>query len=334
MNKTVLVTGAAGFIGSSVTQALLARGDSVVGMDDLNPYYSPKRKLANLTEVQSSAPDNQAFRFIQGDIRDRSLIGRLFAEHRFDSVVHIAGMPGIRDSITNPALYYDINLNGTLTLLDGAVRRLTPKGQTTDLPRFIFASTSSVYGATRRIPFVESDPCDMPLAPYPASKRAAELLGFTYHHLYHLPFTALRLFTVYGPRGRPDMMAYKLADSIFLGRNVPIYANGQMKRDWTYVDDIVRGIIAAVDLPMEYEIINLGRGESVLLADFVGLIEELTRRKANLTTAPMPDTDMPCTFADISKARRLLGYDPSVSVQQGIARFLAWYEEYVRNGNE
>ena len=180
---------------------------------------------------------------------------------------------------------------------------------------------------------METDPCDRPLAPYPASKRAAELLGYTYHHFYGLNFTALRFFTVYGPRGRPDMMAYKVADSIFFGREVPLYNNGQMHRDWTYIDDIVKGVVAAVDRPLGYEIINLGRGEPVLLADFVRLIEELTGRKAHLVPAPMPDADIPYTYADISKARHLLGYNPTISVQEGVARFLEWYEQAVLEKN-
>jgi len=275
----------------------------------------------------------QRFHFIQGDIRDRALVSRLFAENHFDAVVHLAAMAGVRASIQDPALYYDVNLNGTLVLLDAAVGRLMSNVQRADPPAFIFASTSSVYGATRQIPFVETDPCDQPLAPYPASKRAAELLGYTYHHLYGLNFIALRFFTVYGPRGRPDMMAYKVADSIYFGREVPLYNNGQMYRDWTYIDDIVKGVLAAVDRPLGYEIINLGRGEPVLLADFVRLIEEFTGRKAHLIPAPMPEADIPYTYADISKARRLLGYNPTISVQAGVARFLEWYEKAVRRPN-
>jgi len=227
-----------------------------------------------------------------------------------------------------------VNLNGTLVLLDAAVGRLGAIAQHALVGNFIFASTSSVYGATRRIPFVETDPCDQPLAPYPASKRAAELLGYTYHHLYGLNFTALRFFTVYGPRNRPDMMAHKTAESIYFGREVPLYNNGQMHRDWTYIDDTVRGVLAAVDRPLGYEIINLGRREPVLLSDFVRLIEELTGRKANLVPAPVPDADIPYTYADINKARRLLDYNPTVSVREGVTRFLKWYERAVLGRGE
>lgn len=320
MSKIILVTGAAGFIGSHVAQALLARGDTVVGLDNLNDYYDPARKRANLAEVQRDTQYATRFIFIKGDVRDRALISRLFTEHHFDAIVHLAAMAGVRVSIEDPVLYYDVNLNGTLVLLDAAVGRLHSfaiRNPKSEIPNFVFASTSSVYGAAPQIPFVETDPCNQPLAPYPASKRAAELLGYTYHHLYGLNFTALRFFTVYGPRGRPDMMAYKVADNIYFGREVPLYNNGQMHRDWTYIDDIVQGVVAAVDRPLGYEVINLGRGEPVLLADFVRLIEELTGRKADLIPAPMPEADIPYTYADIGKARRLLGYNPTISVQEG-----------------
>ena len=317
MSKLILVTGAAGFIGSHACEALLARGDRVVGLDNLNDYYSPDRKRANLDEVRAK-PNGSAFTFVEGDIRDRDLVKRLFAEHRFQGVIHLAAMAGVRKSIEDPHLYYDVNLTATLNLVDAAHRHQTGT--------FVLASTSSVYGNTQQVPFVETDPCIEPLVPYASSKRAAELLGFTYHHLYQMPFTALRFFTVYGPRGRPDMMAYKVADSIIFGREVPLYNNGNMHRDWTYVEDIVQGVVAAVDRPLGFETINLGRGQPVLLADFVAFIEELTGRKARLVPAPMPDTDIAFTHADITKARRLLGYDPQISVREGVVRFWNWYQ--------
>jgi UDP-glucuronate 4-epimerase len=220
-------------------------------------------------------------------------------------------------SVEDPWLYYDVNLTGTLNLLDCAVRY--------SRSNFVFASTSSAYGATQVVPFVETDPADRPLAPYPASKRAAELLGFSYHHLHKIDFTALRFFTVYGPRGRPDMMAYKVLDSIFLGREVPLYNGGQMHRDWTFVSDIVAGVVGAADRRLGYEIINLGRGEPVLLKDFVGWIEELAGARARLVETPMMDADVKYTYADIAKAKRLLGYDPKVSVREGVERFWKWY---------
>jgi UDP-glucuronate 4-epimerase len=331
----VLVTGAAGFIGSHVAETLLARGDTVVALDSLDDYYDPARKRANVVEIQTAVPDPGRLEFVEGDVRDRALVARLFDAHRFDAVVHLAALAGVRASIEDPARYYDVNVHGTLALLDGAVSRLQPHSGASGSraqPSFVFASTSSVYGPTRRIPFVEDDPCDRPLAPYSASKRAGELLGYTYHHLYDLRFTALRFFTVYGPRGRPDMMIYKVVDSIFLGRDVPLYNDGQMHRDWTYVHDIVQGVVAAIDRPFGYEILNLGRGQPVLLADFVRLIEQHTGRPARLVPAQMPDSDMQYTYADVSKARRLLGYHPTVSVEEGVARFLAWYERAVRGG--
>ncbi|MDQ3811896.1 MAG: SDR family NAD(P)-dependent oxidoreductase, partial [Chloroflexota bacterium] len=220
-NRTILVTGGAGFIGSHVVQALLSRGDGVVALDNLNSYYDPERKRANLDEVRRSVPEAAELRFVHGDIRDRDLVARLFAEDQFEAVIHLAAMAGVRASIEDPGLYFDVNLTGTLTLLDGAAGRL-PGGRM-GRPIFILASTSSVYGNTRQIPFVETDRCDRPLAPYAASKRAAELLGFTYHHLYGLNVTVLRFFSVYGPRGRPDMVAYKVADSIFSGHPVPLF---------------------------------------------------------------------------------------------------------------
>jgi len=317
VSKTILVTGAAGFIGSHTAQALLARGDTVVGLDNLNDYYDPARKQANLREL-SHSPGAEHFSFVAGDIRDRDLVGRLFEQHDFAAVVHLAAMAGVRASIENPYLYYDVNVNGTLTLLEAAREAQTPN--------FVLASTSSAYGNTTVVPFVETDAADRPLAPYSASKRAAEMLGFTAHHLYGQHVTALRFFTVYGPRGRPDMMAYKVLDNMFYGREVPLYNNGQMYRDWTYIDDIVAGIIAAADRPLGYEIINLGRGEPVLLADFVQHLAQLAGRQVNLAAAPMPAADVAYTYADISKARALLDYDPRVSVEEGIARLWRWYQ--------
>lgn len=319
--RQFLVTGAAGFIGSHTAETLLARGDRVVGLDNLNDYYDPARKRANVKEVQASAPDPSAYEFVEADIRDRRRISELFASHRFDAVVHLAAMAGVRISVEDPWLYYDVNLTGTLNLLDAAVHH--------GKPNFVLASTSSAYGKTDVVPFVETDPADRPLAPYPASKRSAELLGHSYHHIHGIDFTALRFFTVYGPRGRPDMMAYKVLDSIFLGRKVPLYNGGNMHRDWTFVSDIVAGVIGAADRRHGYEIINLGRGEPVLLKDFVEYIEKLAGKKANLVEEPMMAADVAYTYADITKAKRLLGYDPKVSVYDGVERFWKWYRAAV-----
>jgi UDP-glucuronate 4-epimerase len=324
----VLVTGAAGFIGSHAAARLLRRGDAVVGLDNLNDYYSPERKRQNLAEVASEATSPGQFLFVEGDIRDRALLSRLFEQHRFDAVVHLAAMAGVRVSVEDPWLYYDVNLTGTLNLLEAVRGQASSQGGVT--ANFVLASTSSVYGRTEVLPFVENDTADLPLAPYPASKRAAEMLGFTYHHLHGLDFCALRFFTVYGPRGRPDMMAYKVLDSAFGGEEVPYYNAGQMHRDWTFVDDITSGIIAAADRRLGYQVINLGRGEPVLLADFVSALEALAGHKPKLNAMPMSDADVSYTYADIEKARQLLDYHPQVSVEVGVRRFFDWYVEHVK----
>ena len=324
--KKILLTGAAGFIGSNTASALLRRGDTVVGVDNLNDYYDPARKQANLDEVRATAPDPEKFIFHRADIRDEDAMEALYAEHRFDAIIHLAAMAGVRASIEDPKLYLDVNLGGTLNLLEAGQRH----GQ----PLFVFASTSSVYGRTKVIPFIESDRADRPLAPYPASKRAAELLGHSYFHLFGQNFTALRFFTVYGRRGRPDMMAYLVLDNIFHGTEVPLYNKGQMHRDWTYVDDIVQGILAAADRPLGFETINLGRGQPTLLADFVRLIEEQAGKRSNLVDRPMPAADMEYTYANIERATKLLGYAPTVTVEQGVQKFWAWYQEAVMGVGE
>ncbi|MBU6349326.1 MAG: GDP-mannose 4,6-dehydratase [Chloroflexi bacterium] len=318
MRKQLLLTGAAGFIGSHVAELLLSRGDSVIGVDNLNDYYDPARKQQNLNEITQRELAPGQFTFRQGDIRDIPFLNALFAEYQIDGIINLAAMAGVRVSIEDPHLYFDVNLVGTLNLLNVA--------RDHRVSTFVQASTSSVYGDTEQIPFVETDLCDRPLAPYPASKRAAEMIGFTYHHLYKINFTALRFFTVYGPRGRPDMMAYKVLNNIFFGEPVPIFNAGQMYRDWTFVTDIAAGIVAAADQPLGFEVINLGRGEPVLLADFVRLIENLTGRPANLVPSPMMDADIPYTYANIEKAKRLLGYTPNVSVGEGVTRFWEWYQ--------
>ena len=311
----VLVTGAAGFIGSHAASRFAARGDQVVGIDNFNDYYDPARKRANWNEVVHSGN----LRLVEGDIRDRALMQALFAEQPFDAVVHLAAMAGVRASVDNPWLYYDVNLTGTLNLLDAAQRY--------GKPNFVFGSTSSAYGRTQRRPFVEDDHADRPLAPYPASKRAAELLGHSYHHLFGLDFTALRFFTVYGPRGRPDMMAYKVVDSMLTGRAIPLYDGGRMVRDWTFVADIVDGVVRAADRRLGYEVINLGRGEPVLLRDFIDNLALASGKQPHLVDQPMMAADVDYTFADISKARRLLGYNPQVSVCEGTHAFYRWFVE-------
>lgn len=313
----VLVTGAAGFIGSHLAEKLSQRGDEVVGLDNFNDYYDPRRKRANQRRLERY-PN---FCMVEADIRDRQGMFDLFAREQFDAVAHLAAMAGVRNAVAHPDLYVEVDYNGTQHLMDAA--------RATGVGNFVFASTSSVYGDTKQIPFVESDSCDRPLQPYAAAKRAAEILGYTYHHLFGLNFTAVRFFTVYGPNGRPDMMAYLVADSITKGVEIPLYEGGEMYRDWTFVDDITNGVIAAVDRPLGYEVINLGRGEPVRLGDFVSIMESLAGRKARLRPAPKLAADVLRTYADIGKARALLDYNPQISVEEGVTRFWEWYRDNV-----
>jgi UDP-glucuronate 4-epimerase len=313
----VLVTGAAGFIGSHLTEALLRRGDHVVGLDNFNDYYEPARKRINV----ASFLDHPRLTFYEADIRDAAKMHQIVADHYPDVVAHLAAMGGVRYSIGRAPLYTDVNLRGTVNLLE------TIRGGA--VPHCVFASTSSVYGMTERIPFQEDDPCNHPLAPYPATKKAAELMGYTYHNLHHLNFTALRFFSVYGPRGRPDMMPFLVMHRVVRGQEIQLFDAGQMKRDWTYVNDIVDGVIAAIDRPLGYEVINLGRGEPVLMADFVHIIEELVGKRAVLSTPPAPPSEPKINFADISRARRLLDYNPQTPVREGLAGMWEWYQREI-----
>ncbi len=314
----ILVTGAAGFIGSNLAEALLQRGDTVVGLDNFNDYYSPWRKRANVEVLQAYA---SAFDMQEVDLRDEMGVQRVIASGRFDAIAHLGAMANVRYSIERAPLYTDVNIRGTVNVLDAAHKA--------GVPHVVFASTSSVYGKTERLPFQEDDPLGKPLAPYPASKIAGELLGYTYHNLFDITFTAMRFFSVYGPRGRPDMMPYIITDSIVHDKVFKLYNAGDMHRDWTYIGDIVDGVIAALERPLGYERINLGRGEPVKMADFVTLIEDLVGKPARMETPPAPASEPPITYADITKARRLLNYNPQVSVQDGMAKFWAWYQANV-----
>ena len=313
----VLVTGAAGFIGSNLAEALLRRGDDVVGLDNFNDYYNPARKRANAAAL-AQFPN---FTLKDADLRDEAAMRAIVADGPFDAVAHLAAMAGVRYSIERAPLYTDVNIRGTVNLLE-AVRLA-------DVPHVVFASTSSVYGKTEQLPFVESDPLGKPLASYPASKIAGELMGYTYHNLFGTSFTAVRFFSVYGPCGRPDMMPYIITDSIVNDKVFKLYNAGEMWRDWTYVGDIVQGLIAALERPLGYERINLGRGEPVRMADFVELVEQLVGKKARMETPPAPASEPTITYADITKARTLLGYEPHISVEEGMKRFWEWYREEV-----
>ena len=311
----ILVTGAAGFIGHHLAEKLLKRGDEVVGLDNFNDYYPVEIKRKNAAKL-AQYPN---FRMIEADITDRERMLQIFEAEKFEAVGHLAAMAGVRNAVQYPEYYVQVDYNGTQHLMDGARHN--------GVGNFVMASTSSIYGATTQIPFVETDTCDRPLQPYSAAKRAAEMLGYTYHYLFGLNFTATRFFTVYGRASRPDMMAYLVADSITKGKQIPIYNNGEMWRDWTHVHDITDGLVAAIDKPLGYEVINLGRGEPTKLRDFVEMLEEMAGKKANMVNTPMLKADVHKTWANIDKAKELLGYDPSISVLEGVKDFWDWYRE-------
>lgn len=313
----VLVTGAVGFIGSNLVEALLERGDEVVGFDNFDPYYDPQRKRQTAAEL-AQHPRGEHFQLIEGDLRDQASVSGAVGDHRPDAVVHLAGLAGVRASIGQALVYEAVNVMGSLHLLEAC--------RSHGVERFVFASTSSVYGNTETIPFVETDPCDRPLAPYPATKRSVELHGHSYHNLHGLHFTALRFFTVYGPRNRPDMMASMLLDSITQGRSVKLFNGGEMWRDWTYVGDIARGLIAAIDRPLGFQVINMGRGTPVKLRDFVTALETLTGGKARWDDVPAPAADVLRTYSDIHRAQELLGYSPTTSLEDGTASLWRWYQ--------
>ncbi len=307
------MTGAAGFIASNLCDALLRRGDEIVAVDNFNDFYDPERKRQNVAGLIA----HPSCELVEADIRDAATLDALFARTRPAAVAHLAAYGNVRYSIGRAPLYTDVNIVGSVNVLEAA--------RTSECDRFVFASTSSVYGATEILPFDEADPSNLPLAPYPASKKAIEVLGFTYHHLHEMNFTALRFFSVYGPRGRPDMMPFMVTDGIARGNEITLFDEGRLKRDWTYIDDIVDGVMAAIDRPLGYEIINLGRGEPVWMSDFVRIVEDLVGKSARLRTPPAPSSEPKITFAKIDKARTLLGYEPKTDVADGLAALWAWY---------
>lgn len=313
---STLITGAAGFIGSHLAQALLDRGESVTGIDNFNDYYDPAIKRANARRLAGS----DRFVLVEGDIRDVETVNHVFAAYPIDRVAHLAAMAGVRESVKQPHLYLEVNLNGTLNLLEAAQRH--------GVSAFVLASTSSVYGTTPQLPFVETDAADRPLAPYPASKRAAELLGHAYHHLHGMNVTALRFFNVYGPAGRPDMMPLRVMNAALDGTTIPIFNGGDIHRDWTYIEDIVSGVIAALERPLGYEVINLGMGAPISLRAFIEVIEALSGRTLNTRDVPTPPSDPPITYCDNSKARRLLDFDPQTPVHEGLAHTWEWFRQW------
>ena len=313
--QEVLVTGGAGFIGSHVAAALLDRGARVCVVDNLHPFYDPEIKRQNLEVLRQHGPVD----YREADIRDREAMGALFSEKHFDGVIHLAAMAGVRPSIENPGLYVSVNLDGSCVLLDQAVRH--------GKPRFVFASSSSVYGNNKKTPFHENDPVDHPISPYAATKKAGEVLAHSYSHLHDLSVTLLRFFTVYGPGQRPEMAIHKFTRLIDRGDPVPFFGDGSSRRDYTHVTDIVSGVLAALERCDGYHIYNLGESETTSLARMVELIEEAVGKKARLERLPMQSGDVNETFADLSLARAELGYRPRIKVEEGIPGFVQWYRE-------
>ena len=322
MTQHVLITGAAGFIGSHLTRRLLDRGWRITALDDFNDYYDPARKRGNVALFDAEAAEER-YRLVEGDIRDAGLVDSLFAGTLdsdwggFDGVVHLAARAGVRPSLAEPILYEDVNCIGTLRLLEAA-RHHGPE-------LFVFGSSSSVYGINEKVPFAEDDPVDLPISPYATTKRAGELLCFNYHHLYGLKTPCLRFFTVYGPRQRPEMAIHKFTDLLARGEEIPLFGQGDSRRDYTYVDDIVDGIVASYDLAPGFEIFNLGGAETTQLSDLVQWLADELAVEPRIQYLPEQPGDVPITYADVSKAERLLGYAPKVPIREGLRRFVAWY---------
>jgi UDP-glucuronate 4-epimerase len=309
-----LVTGGAGFIGSHLVDQLLERGDEVVCLDEFNDFYDPALKRRNTERHR----EYQRFHLVEGDIRDIELVSRLF--NRFDvrKVVHLAARAGVRPSLEQPLLYEDVNVRGTIHLLDLARDRR--------VEQFVFASSSSVYGGNTKTPFQEDDRISRTVSPYAATKYAGELMCYTYHHLYKIPTTCLRFFTVYGPRQRPEMAIHKFTRLIYENKLIPFFGDGQTQRDYTYIDDIIQGVVAAIDHPFDFEVFNLGESFCVSLGELVRAIEKVSGRTAQIQQLPAQPGDVEITYADISKARRMLGYEPRTSIMEGLANFVRWFE--------
>jgi UDP-glucuronate 4-epimerase len=311
-----LVTGGAGFIGSHVVEALLKRGHTVTVVDDFNDFYAPTLKEQN---VAGFAGDVALHRM---DIRDLTGLERIFARVKFDIIVHLAARAGVRPSLQQPVLYTETNITGTQNLLELA--------RQSGVRRFVFASSSSVYGVNQKIPFNEEDPVFRPISPYAATKLAGEALCHVYHHLYGMSMVCLRFFTVYGPRQRPDLAIRKFTEAISTGQPVELFGDGSTRRDYTYVDDIVAGVMAAVESSLKYEVINLGGSQTVSLIELVRHIEKALGQPAVVRWLPEQPGDVPVTFADVSKAHRLLGYNPRTSIAEGISKFVAWHRQQRR----
>lgn len=332
----ILVTGAAGFIGSHASLRLLARGDTVVGIDNLNDYYDPQLKRDRLARLTPQA----GFRFAQLDVADRAGMERLFAEEKFDRVIHLAAQAGVRYSLQNPHAYVDSNLVGFMNILEGCRHN--------KVQHLVYASSSSVYGGNTKMPFSERDPVDHPISLYAATKKANELMAHTYSHLYGLPTTGLRFFTVYGPWGRPDMALFLFTKAALEGKPIDVFNHGKMRRDFTYIDDIVEGVIRTMDRVAEpdpafdsdkpdpghskapFRVFNIGNNNPVELMNFISAIERSLGQEIKKNFLPIQDGDVPATFADTDELNAWTGFVPATSVEDGVARFVAWYRDYYK----
>merc|ERR1719410_261086 len=319
--KKVLVTGGAGFVGSSVAEALLARGDDVVVVDEMNDYYDIRMKENNIERLQELYPAKGRLSVYRGDICDEGLMLDLFERERPLWVCHMAARAGVRPSIQDPYVYIHSNIKGTTQLMELAHKF--------ECQNFVFASSSSVYGGSKSTFFSEDENVDNPVSPYAASKKACELLAYTYHHLYKLNITGLRFFTVYGPRGRPDMAPFKFIDRVSRGLELQQFGDGSSSRDYTYIDDIVDGVVRSIDRPHKYEVFNLGKGDGTSLSEFIQLVQKYVGKKAFIKVMPDQPGDVPYTCADVTKAKELLGYKSKVTFEEGIKRTAEWYKSKV-----
>jgi len=308
-----LVTGGAGFIGSHLIGRLLKEGYEVICLDNFNDYYNPQIKRNN---IKLFLRENN-FNLVEADIRDKDTLKKVFERYKFQKVIHLAAQAGVRLSLKQPNLYVDVNVNGTLNLLE--------LSREYKIKNFVFGSSSSVYGATKEIPFSEGGKLK-PISPYGVSKRTGELLCYTYNHLYNLSVTILRFFTVYGPRQRPDMAIHKFTKLIDEGKEIYFYGNGETSRDYTYISDIVEGIISALNIDFNYEIFNLGNSNPTNLSHLISLIEKKLGKSAKIKYLPEQPGDPSITFADISKSKRMLSYEPKLKIEEGIKRFVEWYK--------
>jgi UDP-glucuronate 4-epimerase len=317
--KTYLVTGAAGFIGFHVSRALLERGDRVIGLDNLNDYYDVTLKQDRLRILQ----DQQEFSFYKEDLANKEGLAKVFADSAIQEVCNMAAQAGVRYSLLNPFAYQKSNLEGFLNLIHLAKQH--------KVENFVYASSSSVYGSNKKVPFSVKDPVDHPISLYAATKKANELTAHTYSHLYGLPCTGLRLFTVYGPWGRPDMALFIFTKAILGGQPIEIYNYGKMKRDFTYIDDIVQGVIASLDRPVPYAIYNLGNSRTVDLLYFIECIEKTLGKEAEKKLLPMQPGDVAETYADIRESQEYLGFQPTTKIEEGIKHFIHWYRSYYKD---